>query len=61
MMGHLPVVSSVLIRSFVGRVQRALLHGVRLRDAAAASPGELSRLADELESLVVEIRGAVAR
>ena len=60
-MGYTSVVSLVLIRSFVGRVQRALLQGVRLRDAAAASPGELQRLADELESVVLELRLAVPR
>lgn len=53
-------VSPMLLRGWLGRVQEALLRGVRLRDSMQpqATP-QLEMLADELESVVEQIRCAL--
>lgn len=53
-------VPPVLLRSWLGRVQEALLRGARLRDSMQpqATP-QLEMLADELESVVEQIRCAL--
>ncbi len=54
-------VSPVMLRRWMGRVQEVLLRGVRLRDSMQpqATP-QLEMLADELESVVEQIRCALA-
>ena len=54
-------VSPTLLRNWIGRVQEALLRGVRLRDSIQpqATP-QLEMLANELESVVEQIRCALA-
>jgi hypothetical protein len=54
-------VSPMMLRKWMGRVQEVLLRGVRLRDSMQpqATP-QLEKLADELESVVEQIRCALA-
>jgi len=54
-------VSPMLLKKWMGRVQEALLRGVRLRDALQpqATP-QLEMLANDLESVVEQIRCALA-
>lgn len=54
-------VPPVLLRSWLGRVQRALLRGVRVRDATDPSAAQLELFADELESVAGQIRRALAK
>ncbi|HKA86887.1 MAG TPA: hypothetical protein VKE22_04440 [Haliangiales bacterium] len=53
-------VSPVLLRNWLGRVQQALLRGVRLRDAVQPQvTTQLELLANELDSVAEQIRCAL--
>lgn len=55
-----PSVPPILLRAWLGRVQEALLLGVRLRAAVERQAAtQLELLADELESVAREIRCAL--
>ena len=55
-----PSVPPLLLRACLGRVQEALLRGVRMRTATEReATTQLSLLADELDSVTEQIRGAL--
>jgi hypothetical protein len=52
-------VPPVLLRAWLGRVQAALLRGVRLRSAAHPQTVQLALLANELDAVAEQIRCAL--
>jgi hypothetical protein len=55
-----PPVPPLPLRAWLGRVEEALLRGVRLRTAKETqATAELRLLADELDSVAEQIRGAL--